>query len=54
MIDTRSPSSARRVADEAELERARLAVDLIHARGFARGRDLGLALAEAMRDLGEP
>lgn len=43
-----------RVADESELERARLAITLIHARGFARGRDLMRGLADATRDLGDP
>lgn len=43
-----------RVADHDELDRAGLALDLIRARGFARGRDLRRALADAIRDLGDP
>jgi predicted nucleotidyltransferase len=36
----------REVAPEEEIERARLAVGLIHARGYGRGRDLQGALLE--------
>lgn len=36
----------RDVAPEAEIARARLAVSLIHQRGYARGRDLAAALLE--------
>lgn len=43
-----------RVADHDELDRAGLALDLIRARGFARGRDLRRALADAIRELGDP
>jgi hypothetical protein len=42
-IDLRALS---KVATEAEVVRAREAIRLIEERGFARGRDLGAALAE--------
>lgn len=38
------------VADDVEWERARTAVGLIEARGYARGRDLGAALADLRRE----
>lgn len=41
-----------RFADPEELERAKHAIALIHQRGFARGRDLARALADARSELG--
>jgi hypothetical protein len=41
-----------RVLDEPELARARVAVRSIEERGFARGRDLGAALAAWLEDAG--
>jgi hypothetical protein len=49
--DLRALSS---VADDEEWERARIAVELIHERGFHRGRDLRAALADLRRDAMDP
>lgn len=48
-LDAADLLALRAVADSAELELARSAVELITARGYARGRDLLAALSELMR-----